>query len=166
MFSKIILSIFLIALTLNCSADPYEGVSVGLFNEPAGDRAGTEISVTFLSEHFGGKLNGVLYATKNKGYEDTELYGGFSALAFVHFDQVINPYLGIGLFAGESFNCSTIEVEQNRCSEEAILAIYPELGIEVTIMQVTISPYIRRYFDTKSSSNSDNVYGINFGVTF
>jgi hypothetical protein len=144
MFSKIVLSIFLIALTLNCSADPYEGVSVGLFNEPAGDRAGTEISVTFLSEHFGGKLNGVLYATKNKGYEDTELYGGVSALAFVHFDQVINPYLGIGLFAGESFNCSTIEVEQNRCSEEAILAIYPELGIEVTIMRVTVSPYIRR----------------------
>jgi hypothetical protein len=85
MFSKIVLSIFLIALTLNCSADPYEGVSVGLFNEPAGDRAGTEISVTFLSEHFGGKLNGVLYATKNKGYEDTELYGGGFSISFCSF---------------------------------------------------------------------------------
>jgi hypothetical protein len=66
---------------------------VGLFNEPTGDRAGTEITVTFLSEHFGGKLSGVLYATKNKGYESTELYGGFSALGFIHFDKIINPYL-------------------------------------------------------------------------
>ncbi len=74
--------------------------------------------------------------------------------------------MAVGLFAGESFNCSGIEVEQNRCSEEAILAIYPEVGIEVTIMRLTISPYIRRYFDTKSSRNSNNVYGINFGVTF
>ena len=165
--------------------------SIGAFNEPEGDRSGAEISVSLKGHMFGGRLSGTLYnggnnvktaettsyfsadghfypegTTTTTEYERNELYLGFSGFAFVHLDQLINPYLGVGFFIGKTQNCTSHEEEFEGCTNDPVLAVYPEFGIEFNIQSVQITPYIRRYFDTSDSRKSGNVYGINFGISF
>lgn len=165
--------------------------SIGAFNEPEGERYGAEISVSAKGSLFGGRLSGTLYYggnntetaettsyfsaddhfppegnTTTTEYESNELYLGFSGFAFVHFGQLINPYLGLGFFIGETQNCTSHEEEFEDCTDSPALAVYPEFGIEFNIQSIQITPYIRRYYDTSDSHRSGNVYGINFGMSF
>lgn len=165
--------------------------SIGAFNEPEGERFGAEISVSGKGEMFGGRLSGSLFYggnntetaettsyhsadglfhpqgyTTTTEYESNELYLGFSGFAFIHLDQLINPYLGVGFFIGETQNCTTHEEEFEDCTDNTSLAVYPEFGIELNIESIQITPYIRRYYDTSDSYKSGNVYGINFGLRF
>ena len=165
--------------------------SIGAFNEPKGDRSGAEISVSAKGDMFGGRLSGTLYYGGNNvktaettsyfsaeghfypeghrtttEYESNDLYLGFSGFAFVHLDQLINPYLGVGFFIGKTQNCTSHEEEFEGCIDDPALAVYPEFGIELNIENIQITPYIRRYYDTSDSHKSGNVYGINFGLRF
>ncbi|GAW95395.1 MULTISPECIES: hypothetical protein [Colwellia] len=165
--------------------------SIGAFNEPQGDRAGAEISVSAKGDMFGGRLSGTLYNggnnvktaeitsyfsadghfypegnTTTTEFESNELYLGFSGFAFVHLDQLINPYLGLGFFIGKTQHCTSHEEEFENCTDDPVLAVYPEFGIELNIESIQITPYIRRYYDTSDSHKSGNVYGINFGIRF
>jgi len=165
--------------------------SIGAFNEPEGDRSGAELSVSLKGDMFGGRLSGTLYSGGNntktaettsylspdgdfypEGYtvttesESNELYLGFSGFAFVHTGQVINPYLGVGFFIGKTQHCTSHEEEFEGCIDEPVLAVYPEMGIEFNIINIQITPYIRRYYDTSDSDKSANVYGINLGMRF
>jgi hypothetical protein len=168
-FNQFFLLIFLTVVSQSSSAKQKESFSIGVFNEPSGDRAGAEIIFTGRSDYVGMKLGGVLYASNTKtsdDYESDEVYAGFSAFAFIHTGLVVNPYLGLGIFAGNNFDCSDKEEENGYCAKDSEFAIYPEFGVEINIMNINITPYIRRYFDTNSSSKSNNVYGINLGVNF
>jgi hypothetical protein len=160
-------------------------LSIGAFNEPEGERFGAEVSVSIKGHLFGGRLSGTLYSggnnvkaaetisylylegnTTTTEYESNELYLGFSGFAFIHLEQLINPYLGLGFFIGKTQYCTSHEEQFERCTDDAALAIYPEVGIELNIKSIQITPYIRRYYDTSDSRKSDNVYGINFGLQF
>ena len=162
--------------------------SIGAFNEPKGERSGAEISVSIKGQLFGGRLSGTLYSggnnvkaaetisyrylegntttTEYESNESNELYLGFSGFAFIHLEQLINPYLGLGFFIGKTQYCTSREEQFERCTDDAALAIYPEVGIGLNIKSIQITPYIRRYYDTSDSRKSDNVYGINFGLNF
>ena len=96
--------------------------------------------------------------------EKNEEYGGLSVFGFIHAGQLINPYLGLGMFVGRPFHCSSEKEELETCHEDAEVAFYPEFGVEVNIYNVRITPYIRRYYDTSTSNKSENVYGINFSI--
>lgn len=165
--------------------------SIGAFNEPEGERFGAEISVSAKGEIFGGRLSGTLYYGGNNTetaettsyftadghlypqgnittteYESNEPYFGFSGFAFVHLNQLINPYLGVGFYIGETMNCTSHQEEFEDCTDIPALAVYPEFGIELNIQSIQITPYFRRYYDTSDSYKSGNVYGINFGLRF
>jgi hypothetical protein len=66
------------------------------------------------------------------------------------------------MFVGRPIHCSREKEDLGTCHEDAEVSFYPELGVEVSILSVTITPYIRRYFDTSTSNKSENVYGVNF----
>lgn len=167
---KLYLSLALLTLSTSSLARQSSPLfSIGAFNEPQGDRAGLEIAISGKGDYFGARLSGTLYKGGNNvknGYESNEFYAGFSGFGFVHMGQDINPYLGLGVFVGETLHCTSDEEEFENCVEETSAAIFPELGIEFNIQSVQITPYIRRYFDTSDSRNSGNVYGINFGISF
>ena len=159
--------------------------SLGAFTEPEGERFGLEMSLSNKGDYLGGRVSATLYAGGNNiepaafgntfdvngksittEHENNELYGGFSGFGFVHLGQVINPYIGLGVFIGKTLNCSSTEEESGACIEDPIAAIYPEFGVEFNIDILQVTPYIRRYVDTSDSSKSGNVYGINFGLLF
>ena len=172
------------------SATEPTSIGVGIFNEPSGERYGAELFISARGGYFGGRLSGVYYASTSistqkvetsiestdifgniiyagtidstQSIEKNEEYGGLSVFAFIHADQVINPYLGLGMFVGRPFHCSSEKEEQDTCHEDAEVAFYPEFGVEINIQNVRITPYIRRYYDTSTSNKSENVYGINF----
>ena len=175
-FSTFFSFLLLVAPTLAHSQNNGPTFSIGAFIEPKGERYGLEASAAIKGDYFGGRLSASLYAGGNNinqdyqytgtDYESNELYGGFSGFAFVHMGQVINPYIGLGVYLGETLHCSSSEEESGRCVEEPIAAIYPEFGVEFNIDILQVSPYIRRYFDSSDSNKSGNVYGINFGLKF
>lgn len=165
---KLYLLLVLLTLTTSTIAkQSNSNISLGVFNEPQGERAGLEIAMSAHNDYFGGRLSGTLYkGGKNNEYESGELYAGFSGFGYVHMGQDINPYLGVGVFIGETLNCTDEQEEFENCSEEMTAALYPELGLELNIENIQVTPYIRRYFDTSDSRKSGNVYGINFGIVF
>jgi hypothetical protein len=168
-----VLALCLVIFSGYSSAKSNGVISVGLFNEPEGARAGAEIVGTFKANHFGVKAGGVFYASENKddqGYESNEAYGGFSLFGFVHANEDINPYFGLGVFAGRNIKCSSddnySDNYSDKCDKANEFAIYPEIGVEFNFEDFQITPYIRRYFDTSTSNKSGNVYGINVGIKF
>jgi opacity protein-like surface antigen len=171
-FSQKFILCFLMVVSGYSVAKNNDSIALGLFNEPEGDRAGAEIVGTLKSDYFGGKLGGVLYSSKrhnSNGNEENEIYGGLSAFAFVHFGQEINPYLGVGVFIGQGVGCddsNSYYDDDDNCKNRNEVALYPELGVEIHIEKVTISPYIRRYFDSSTSNKSGNVYGVTVGISF
>lgn len=170
MHNPVKLFLFFVLLTLSTSTLAKQSnsiISLGVFNEPQGERAGLEIAMSAGNDYFGGRLSGTLYkGGKNNGDESSDLYAGFSGFGYIHTGQDINPYIGLGIFIGETLNCTDEEEESNYCSEEMTAALYPELGIKLNIENIQVTPYIRRYFDTSDSRKSGNVYGINFGIAF
>jgi hypothetical protein len=163
------LALCLVVFSGYSSAKSNDVISVGLFNEPEGSRAGAEIVGTYKANYFGVKAGGVFYASEyedNEGYESKELYGGFSLFGFVHANEEINPYFGLGFFAGRNIECSSDDNYSDKCDKGTEFAIYPEIGVELNFEDFQITPYIRRYFDTSTSNQSGNVYGINVGIRF
>lgn len=186
------LLLFLVFVPELTSAKESHSIGVGIFNEPSGERYGAELFISARGDYFGGRLSGVYYASTSistnkvetytestdifgnviyagtiestQDIENNEEYGGFSVFAFIHADQLINPYLGLGMFVGRPFHCSSEKEELETCHEDAEVAFYPEFGVEVNIYNVRITPYIRRYYDTSTSNKSENVYGINFSI--
>jgi hypothetical protein len=94
------------------------------------------------------------------------VYGGFSATGYFHLNQkYVNPYIGLGLYAGETFNCSDSEDKDGTCIEDIVLAAFPEVGIGITIGRFHLFPFVRRYFDTNSHAGSTSAYGLHVGFT-
>ncbi|TYK66382.1 hypothetical protein [Colwellia echini] len=90
---------------------------------------------------------------------------------FVHTGQLINPYLGLGIFIGKTQNCTDEEEQFEGCIDSFTTALYPEFGVEFNILKFQITPYIRRYYirryiETSDSRTSGNVYGINIGMGY
>lgn len=190
-FLKFIFLLPLLLLPLQSNAKNESATYlIGAFNEPEGERSGLELSVSGKGDYLGGRFSLSLYSGGNNTtttyeqtvnvnggypyyentiidvYESNETYAGISGFAFIHINQPINPYLGVGLFLGKTQSCTSYEEQYEDCLEDPILAIYPELGVEFNILRVQITPYIRRYFDTSDSRKSGNIYGINVGLNF
>jgi len=167
--------------------------SIGAFEESEGERSGLELSVVNQSDYIGFRTSLVLYSGGNNvktastksysfsdgnddfylkdkivttEYETNETYLGLSGFFFVHTGQLINPYLGLGVFIGKTQHCTDNEELYEDCLENYAAAVYPEFGIEFNIVKVQIIPYIRRYLDTSDSRTSGNIYGINIGMSF
>ncbi len=136
------------------------------FNEPHGRHRGAELSyLYFANDHLGFKVSGVIYIDK---VDPTihELFSGYSLTGFYHINQMLNPYLGLGMFSGSTSICTNDEIKNKSCAEEYLLAIYPEFGIAFNLWRLHISPYIRRYLDTRSSLSAEDAYGLNIGFRF
>mgnify|MGYP000075084559 CR=1 FL=1 len=154
-----------LSIALAGMGDAY--ISVGSFSEEQGDRSGLEISSMLnTSKRYAGKISGVLFSGRN---EDNlmDLFSGFSYTAYLHFNQKhINPNFGIGLFIGDTFHCDNEDQEEgineeDKCQEEMIIAIYPEIGLAINLETLHIYPFIRRY-----NFNNHNTYGVNMGIRF
>jgi len=158
-------SFFLTNNTLAESRDKNAFVSASAFNEANGDHSGLELSaLAKSSDNFAVRLSGVLYSEK-KAPKIHDLYGGFSATVYFHLNQkYLNPYLGLGLFAGDTFNCSDIDEEAGECTEDIVLAAYPEFGVGINIGKLHIFPFIRRYFDTNEHASTTSAYGVHIGI--
>jgi len=164
-FTFVLMAFFWANNTLAEGHDKNFFVSASAFNEANGDHSGLELSVlTEPSDYFAARLSGVLYSEK-KAPKIHDLYGGFSATAYFHLNQkYLNPYLGLGLFAGDTFNCSDIDEEAGECTEDIVLAAYPEFGVGVNIGKLHIFPFIRRYFDTNNHASTTSAYGVHIGI--
>lgn len=142
-------------------------ISIGGFNEKDGSRAGAEISVMGdFGEYLALRLSGVLYSGI-RDVDASDTFRGFSFSGYFHLDQKhINPYVGLGIFVGETFNCTDFDEEHNDCTEDVVAAFYPELGVMFSIKAFFVYPYVRRYIDSNSEEDSVNAYGLNIGVKF
>ena len=92
---------------------------------------------------------------------------GVTLAGYYHFDQtIINPYIGLGVFAGRTYNCSSAEKEHYGCEEESMFSLYPELGLAIKLDQFFIYPYVRRSFSTNNGGEAANVIGlaVGFGI--
>ncbi|NRB37994.1 MAG: hypothetical protein HRU20_05940 [Pseudomonadales bacterium] len=165
-----LLFLLLSSITFNLYAEEVSkdvSISLSAFNEVGGEHSGLEISVLGdITDTFSGRFSGVLYTGINKAKVD-RLFAGYSVTGYLHFgNKYINPYFGLGLFLGETFNCSAFEEENETCEEDFVIAAYPEFGISFNLQNIFIYPYVRRYFDSNSHASTVNAYGLHVGIKF
>lgn len=136
--------------------------SVSAFSEEDGYRSGLEISILInTSPKYASRISGVLYSARNEE-KLMDAFAGFSYTGYLHLNQkYINPYIGMGVFAGDTFKCSEDDEENDKCEEEGIFTIYPEIGIAINVGKLHVFPYVRRY-----NFNDNNTYGLNIGLGF
>ena len=152
--------------TLQAAGVSGESWVISGYNEPEGDRAGVEVSYLKVGRSYlGFKASGVLYVGKNDQKFD-DLFGGYSASGFFHFNQPLNPYVGAGLFMGRTFNCSSQQQQSDACLEDYVVAVYPEAGLMLQLDDFLIAPFVRRYFDTNSNADPVNAFGVSLGYRF
>ncbi len=137
-------------------------MSVGSFLEDGGERSGLEISaMANVSNSFSGRFSGVLYVGRNND-EIKDLFGGFSFSGYYHLNfKYINPYLGAGVFFGDTYHCTDKEKEDEGCQEDLVAAIYPEIGVAFNLGELHIYPFVRRY-----NFGEENTYGLNLGLVY
>ena len=163
-----IVSILLFSICNAQAGGDLESVSLTAshFREAGGDHSGLELSGLMTSKSlFALRLSAVLYSDQSSA-KIQDVYGGFSATGYFHLNQkYVNPYIGLGLYAGETFNCSESEEKDGTCLEDIVLAAFPEVGIGITIGRFHLFPFVRRYFDTNSHAGTTSAYGLHVGFT-
>jgi hypothetical protein len=137
-------------------------VSIGSFLEEGGERSGGEFSfLSNTSSFFAMRFSGVLYVGRNEN-DIKDLFGGFSFTGFLHLNQrYINPYLGLGLFLGDTYHCTEEEKAEDECREDGVIAVYPEVGVAFNLVDIQIYPFARLY-----NFGDDTTYGLNLGLIF
>ena len=140
--------------------------TLGGFNEPGGKHSGLEASlVKVFNEYTGVKVSAVLFVDE-KDREIADLFTGFSISGFIHLNQPLSPYIGLGIFSGDEFGCSDRDDEREACESNSVFAVYPEFGIRLAVAGFSISPFVRRYFDTNPHKSSTNAYGLTLGLEY
>lgn len=136
-------------------------LTLGGFSEDEGDRAGLEMSgLMNTSSSHASRISGVLYSGRNDD-KIIDLFSGFSFTRYYHLNgDVITPYFGLGLFIGDTFNCSDEDAEKD-CEEDFVFTVYPEVALAINVGNLHIFPYIRRY-----NFIGHNSYGLNIGLKF
>lgn len=146
-----------------CLANPDKRAGssyIGGFEEDGGERSGVEFSgMGQPSDKMASKFSLVLYTGKNN-QEIEDHFGGISLSYYYHLNQkYVNPYFGMGVFLGRTFNCTDEEEEEGSCQEDYTAIAYPEIGFLIKLGELKIYPFIRR-FDFRDK----NTYGINLKI--
>ncbi|PCJ47568.1 MAG: hypothetical protein COA99_00740 [Moraxellaceae bacterium] len=116
--------------------------------------------------NFAVRLSHVLFFVDDPS-EVNEFFEGFSISGYYHLGQkIINPYVGVGVFSGEIYNCSREDENRGLCDNKFVLAIYPEFGVAFNIGNVQIYPFVRRYYDTNSPTGNISAYGLHLGLKY
>ena len=157
-----------LSTTINASDSGYGQATVGFFNEEHGRHSGLQISILGHiqdQDFLAGRISGVLMSERNTPLEVIS-YQGFSLTGFIHPNfPHINPYFGIGVFAGETYNCNELDVDGN-CIEDVMLALFPEIGVGFTFGNFHFFPFVRRYYDSNLHAQINNAYGLNISFIF
>lgn len=165
--------LILISFSFFSSASDFS-FGAGGFNEPSGGRYGAEVYAwAELDQHVSFRFSGLLFNGKNS-YQKSDTFGGFSIAGFVHLNQPINPYVGIGLQGSNTIYCSLFDDDEEdffsdeECvnSKQNVLAIYPEIGLRFNLGPVKLTPFVRRYFDTHDNLPVTNAYGLLLSFNF
>tara|TARA_R110001592_G_scaffold116214_1_gene317415 strand:- start:16904 stop:17419 length:516 start_codon:yes stop_codon:yes gene_type:complete len=164
-----IVSVVLFLMTFNAQADgdlESGSVTASYFRESGGNHSGIELSALLTSKRlFALRFSAALFSDESSA-KIHDLYGGFLATGYLHLNhKFVNPYIGLGLYAGETYNCSESEDKDGTCSEDIVLAAFPEVGIGITMGRFHVFPFLRRYFDTNSHAGSTSAYGLHVGFT-
>lgn len=141
---------------------PSTYLSIDAFNEKNGHHSGFGVSASQSWTNAGYKVSGLFYKGLNDDNED-DVFKGVSLLGFTHLGTFIDPYVGLGVFFGESESCHYFAANEEVCESDYTLAVYPEVGVSVNIWRIQIAPYARRYFDTDSGVSNMNAYGVSLG---
>lgn len=136
-------------------------LSLGAFYQQNKTNAGLEGSITFEHSHRqASKLSIGFSIREKKGISD--LFRNLSYTHYYHFGQKnLNPYIGLGVVLGETFNCSEEEKEEEECEENGLAYVYPEIGLMIRTKKFTIYPFVRRY-----DFNKHDTYGLSIGRRF
>lgn len=144
--------------------------AIGGFNEAGGTHSGIEAAFSFeQSDHASLGTSIGYYTSLNESHIiDTFRGGSFTAL-LSPFSDVIKPKLGLGIFIGDTPECSEEEellaelADPDDCERKTVTAAYPEIGVLFGVGKLRLYPFARRYFDSTSGSSPINAYGIHLG---
>ncbi|MFT7559875.1 MAG: hypothetical protein ACI93R_001790 [Flavobacteriales bacterium] len=171
--------IFLLSLSKSTYAYNYYDnsryfIGFGAFSSDKEDQSGGELFYQSIGDEYGYQFSATLYnnSHNNDTRDDTGVFTGYSGM--VSFapnqlslaDNILRPYMGIGLFGGElvdkNNSCDRSNNRDNfgSCEDDFFAtALYPEVGIRFEIESVMISVYGRHYFDSALDFGSFTAYG-------
>lgn len=168
------LFLILMCFSRSLSAEGFD-ISFGGFNEPKGGRGGAEVAAWLeFEQHVSVRFSGLIFSGKNS-YQEDDMFGGFSIAGFIHANQPVNPYAGIGVqfsdtiychFTGDDDDDDFFTDEECHDGKQSVVAIYPEIGMRFDLGVVSISPFLRRYFDTNDNLPVTNAYGVLMTLAF
>lgn len=149
---------------------PAGSLSVAGFFDQQHHLGGVELAARMrVSDYMVLGLAGVLYDNRDIT-DDTGVFGGYSLSALVVPNWMVAPYFGVGVFVGNREDCGSHTYHpsegDSECPEDSVFAFNPELGLSVTIRDVHIDVFARRYFDSNRGYSYFDVLGMGVGLSF
>lgn len=125
--------------------------SYGMFQEENDEHKGVEMGALVHSKTgYGAFRPSLTYFEGEESEQNIDGFLGASITGYMHMNwRFINPYLGVGIFQGQTNYCSDVEEENGECKEDLMLSIYPEVAVAVNLSHLHFFFYARHYYDTQ-----------------
>lgn len=98
-------------------------------------------------------------------FASDKLYLGFDGIVRVHMNRKITPFVGLGLYLGDSKRCQTyyqggLPIEE--CEKYFLTSLYPELGVSFDLDGVKVLVFARDYsnIDQNVRDKATTIYGM------
>lgn len=131
----------------------------------AKDTMNTDIAIEYRKDNLSGDVGLSLVGSD-------KIYMGFSSMARLQLDTDVSPYLGFGVYLGDSKTCSYTNLgggyKEEICDKYFLTSLVSEAGLQIKIEKSVQLRLAARYFtNTRQADPLDRVlYGINIGVLF
>lgn len=127
--------------------------------------ANGDLSFEWLNEYMSGGV-GIAFVSSDKSYF------GFNAGVRAHFPWTVSPFVGVGLYGGDSKTCTYENLgygyQNEICEKYFLMAVTADAGI-----QLTLNEHVRARFFTRGFSQARQgdplgvaLYGMSLGVLF
>lgn len=158
---------FMVLAQYSSAAQKATSFQMGRFEERGGLHSGIELSLLFQDSSYFAQRGSALLYTGLDAQDNSALYGGYSYTVYVHANTpILNPYLGLGMFAGKTFYCSEKREERGECEDYTTIALYPEIGLALTLGPLQLYTFSRFYYDTHADLSKEPTYGVHIGIVY
>ncbi len=145
--------------------DSYSGSGLAVAFVANNETASGDLSYEWMNEFISGGL-GIAFVSSDRNYF------GFNGSIRAHYPWIVSPFLGVGLYAGDSKTCSYqpqgYGITREDCEKYYLFAATADAGVQLNFEKnFVVRVFARGFSQTRQGDPlGDTLYGTSFAFVF